>query len=487
MHRLIARDAISCASETGNYTSALQWSDQGSSQIWNWLFHSRLSICEGSATDPVIARKLKARSPWIDSWAKPQQGEPDYALRDGQEFYLAIPGYNRLPGLERFWRPKTPAEIISLSEVLGGPIVYLNVNRYSSHALAVLPGLDDVVHIPLPDLGNTPMLHALSVEFMKSPQTFLQEGSLMQELWERLGHTVPKPGQRPTPSVDFQVSGALFLEYLWIVVVKPILDGLGIQRAQQATADMPRIWWCPSGPLNGLPIHAAGCYTDDGQGPVISDYVVSSYFPSASALTYATRPEDPSQKFSLLTIANPTGAGLPGTEWELEKIKTHTTTQELTRGDVTVKKVKKGMQNASWAHFACHGVTNPDKPWESALILANHTRLSLREISDMSLPHAEFAYLSACQTAKGVVQAPDQSAHLSTGMLACGYRGVIGMMWQISDEYVPFVADRVYAKMLEGRPDYKRAACALHDAVLALRKEPGVGFHTWLPFIHVGV
>ncbi|TFK58610.1 hypothetical protein BDN72DRAFT_62771 [Pluteus cervinus] len=130
----------------------------------------------------------------------------------------------------------------------------------------------------------------------------------------------------------------------------------------------------------------------------------------------------------------------------------------------------------------------PSKPWESALILSNHTRLTLREISDMSLPHAEFAYLSACQTAKGVVQAPDQSAHLSTGMLACGYRSVIGTLWQISDEYAPFVADRVYAKMLEGgRPDYKRAACALHDAVQALRKEPGVSFNTWLPFIHIGV
>ncbi|TFK72304.1 hypothetical protein BDN72DRAFT_763609 [Pluteus cervinus] len=313
----------------------------------------------------------------------------------------------------------------------------------------------------------------------------------MQERWERLGHTVPKPGQRSTPSVDFKVSGALFLKYLWCVVVKPVLDGLGIQRAQTATADMPRIWWCPSGPLIGLPIHAAGDYADGGQ--VISDYVVSSYFPSASALAYATRPKDPSQKFSLLTIANPTGAGLPGTELELEKIEKHTqaatlSMQELTRGEATVEAVKKGMENASWAHFACHGVADPHKPWESALILANHTRLTMREISEMSLPHAEFTYLSACQTAKGVAEAPEQSVHLSTGMMACGYRSIIGTLWSIKDEYAPIVADRVYAKMLEdGQPDYKRAAYALHDAVQALRKEHNVPFATWLPFIHVGV
>ncbi|TFK71830.1 hypothetical protein BDN72DRAFT_764333 [Pluteus cervinus] len=308
----------------------------------------------------------------------------------------------------------------------------------------------------------------------------------MQRLWERKGFKVDAPGKRPTPSVG--VPAVSFLAFLWNTVVKPVLDGLGIQHAQKPTADMPRIWWCPSGPLIGLPIHAAGLYMDDGQGPVISDYVVSSYFPSASALAYATRPEDPSQKFSLLTVANPTGAGLPGTEWELEKIKTRTTTQELTRGEATIEKVKKGMENTSWAHFACHGMTHSDKPWESALILANHTRLTLREISDMSLPHVEFAYLSACQTAKGVAEAPDESADLSMGMLACGYRSVIGTLWKISDEYAPFVADRVYEKMLEGgQPDYRRAACALHDAVQALRKEHKVGFATWLPFIHVGV
>ncbi|TFK72294.1 hypothetical protein BDN72DRAFT_836472 [Pluteus cervinus] len=297
-----------------------------------------------------------------------------------------------------------------------------------------------------------------------------------------------KPAGTSQPLPSCRVPAGMFLEALWIGIVKPVLDGLGIQHAQTRKADIPRIWWCPSGPLIGLPIHAAGIYTGDEQGVAISDYVVSSYFPSASALAYATRPEDPSQKFSLLTIANPTGAGLPGTEWELEKIRKHTPTQELTRGEATVEAVKKGMENASWAHFACHGVTNPDKPMESALILANHTRLTLREISDMSLPHAEFAYLSACQTAKGVAEAPDESAHLSVGMMVCGYRSIIGTMWQISDEYAPFVADRVYAKMLEGgQPDYKRAAYALHDAVQALRKEHNVPFATWLPFIHVGV
>ncbi|TFK58611.1 hypothetical protein BDN72DRAFT_62716 [Pluteus cervinus] len=220
-------DAISYASETGNYASALQWSDQGCSRIWNWLFHSRLSIGQ-SATEPAVARTLKARPPWIDSWGKRQRGEQNgYDPMADNKVYLSASGYNRVPGFERFLLPKTLAEITSLAEVLGGPIVYLNADRYSSQALAVLPGLDDVVHIPLPDLDDIPFLRAISVEFMKSPQNFLWEGSLMKGLWERKGFKVDPPTYQHTPSIGTRA--VHLLAYLWGKIVKPVLDGLGIQ------------------------------------------------------------------------------------------------------------------------------------------------------------------------------------------------------------------------------------------------------------------
>ncbi|TFK72300.1 hypothetical protein BDN72DRAFT_894967 [Pluteus cervinus] len=472
----VIRDAVSYAIDMEDHCIALQWSDQARSKIWEWFFHSRSSIRQLSAIEPYLATALRARPYGIEQSAGPQ-------TRPGEEWLEVAQGMTRLPGFDRFLKPKTPMEIMSIAEALGGPLVYLNPGRYSSHALAILPGLDDVIHIPLP-IEDYRLLRNMSVAFMESHQLFLQEDSSTEQNWGRKGFMV-KPRQ---PSQTRRLPAKMLLAYLWTSVVKPVLDGLGIQHSHKAAADMPRIWWCPSGPLIALPIHAAGVYTDDGEGSIISDYVVSSYFPSASALAYATRPEDPSQKFSLLTIANPTGAGLPGTEWELEKIKNHTATSELTGGEATVEAVKKGMEEASWVHFACHGVAKGDQPMESALILADHARLTLQDISRMSLPHAQFAFLSACQTARGMAEAPDQSAHLSTGMLACGYRSVIGTMWKISDEYAPFVADRVYEKMLEGgQPDHRRAACALHDAVQALRKEHKVRFETWIPFIHMGV
>ncbi|TFK61286.1 hypothetical protein BDN72DRAFT_904247, partial [Pluteus cervinus] len=339
---LVVRDAISYASEMGNLSLALQWSDQGRSKIWDWLVHSHSSINQIHTTEPIIAGKLRTRPRWMDNLTSTQLDDSIPANNDGgeREFSWMVDNFMLLPGFDRFLQPKTPAEIVSIAEALGGPIIYLNCNRHSSHALAVLPGLDDVVHIPLPHIDYA-VLRNLSVEFMESPRTFLRQESPMG----RMGFAV-KP--RPVSQPPLRFPAKILLEQLWNAIVEPVLTGLGIQRAQTKTADMPRIWWCPSGPLSALPLHAAGIYQDDGQGPVISDYVVSSYFPSASALAFATRPEDPSQKFSLLTIANPTGASLPGTEWELEIIKKHATTKELVREEVTVEAVKKGMEEASW-------------------------------------------------------------------------------------------------------------------------------------------
>ncbi|KAJ7277123.1 hypothetical protein C8J57DRAFT_1308599, partial [Mycena rebaudengoi] len=63
----------------------------------------------------------------------------------------------------------------------------------------------------------------------------------------------------------------------------------------------------------------------------------------------------------------------------------------------TIDKVQKGMTNSRWVHFACHGVQS-DSPTESALLLAGSSRLTLSDIIQLSLPNADLAFLSACQT-----------------------------------------------------------------------------------------
>jgi CHAT domain-containing protein len=155
----------------------------------------------------------------------------------------------------------------------------------------------------------------------------------------------------------------------------------------------------------------------------------------------------------------------------------------------TIEEVQKGMKESRWVHFACHGVQSTS-PTESALLLAGSSRLTLSNIIHLSLPNADLAFLSACQTATGSQQLQDESVHLAAGMLLAGYRGVIGTMWSIMDHDAPQVAGDVYAHLLEASPpDPTRAAEALHLAVRKLQVQLGAkkSFLRWVPFIHFGV
>jgi CHAT domain-containing protein len=45
------------------------------------------------------------------------------------------------------------------------------------------------------------------------------------------------------------------------------------------------------------------------------------------------------------------------------------------------------------------------------------------------LKRASLAFLSACQTAKGDQNQPDQAVHLAASFLFCGFKSVIATMW----------------------------------------------------------
>ena len=48
------------------------------------------------------------------------------------------------------------------------------------------------------------------------------------------------------------------LDWLWDAVAEPVLAVLGRTGPPSDGEPGPRVWWCPTGPLTVLPIHAAG-------------------------------------------------------------------------------------------------------------------------------------------------------------------------------------------------------------------------------------
>ncbi|KDQ58317.1 hypothetical protein JAAARDRAFT_192906 [Jaapia argillacea MUCL 33604] len=251
------------------------------------------------------------------------------------------------------------------------------------------------------------------------------------------------------------------------------------------------IWWCATGPLAFLPIHAAGIYDTPDPGNCISDFVISSYIPTLSTLIDNPQVTTP-HSFQLLAVAQPNAphhSPLPGTRKELELIKSRAEGVPfvpLIDDGATMENVLRHMGEATWVHFACHGVQDISNPTNSSLILANGSQLKLSTIIDLSLSHAELAFLSACETATGSKDLSEEAVHLAAGMLLAGYRGVIATMWSIGDVDASRIADGVYSHILMGgKPEYTQAALALHQAVQRLRLQ-GASFLSWVPYIHVG-
>ncbi|KAJ7213420.1 TPR-like protein [Mycena pura] len=485
----VVRDAASAAIAVRNCQKAVEWLDQGRSVIWGQILRLRTPVDELRKSHPDLADELVSLSilletagTWsnpVDNAIKPQPLES--IANQAHAFSLKriniLKKIRELPGFERFLFPKPISELSLAAKK--GPVAIVNVSDHGCDALILVPGhADEVIHVPLTDF------------------TIHKAQALATALASIVGTTgrSARLGFRERDRAPDDIISNILSE-LWFGIVCPVLNALA--STTPASQDLGRIWWCPTGPLAFLPIHAAGLYGEEHAfGSKLSDIRISSYTPSLTALIEGFRPHSELQtELQLLAVTQPSAekqSYIPGTRDEIKCIKQQAEgrfpvlwlDQDMaTKGDV-----QKGMKESRWVHFACHGVQNTS-PTESALLLAGSSQLTVSDIIQLNLPNADLAFLSACQTATGSTKLQDESIHLTAGMLLAGYRGVIGTMWSIGDNVAPQVAGDVYAHLLkESPPDPTRAAEALHLAVQRLREQLGEqkSFFHWVPFIHFG-
>ena len=143
----------------------------------------------------------------------------------------------------------------------------------------------------------------------------------------------------------------------------------------------------------------------------------------------------PTEPFKMLAVIQPTTPdlkSLPCTVDELRRIETHVPKDSLvTLLNGSVNDVISQRPAISIAHFACHGQTERN-PLESALILEDGP-LTVSQLMEQrqrqSMPKASLAFLSACETAMGDENLPDELIHLGSALLFAGFREVIATMW----------------------------------------------------------
>ncbi|PVF92043.1 TPR-like protein [Serendipita vermifera] len=480
----IARSAAAAAISAEQYDKALEWLEQGRSIVWTQILHLRTPVDDLREVDPGLADQLLRVSRSLDRGSQSagfsdretlsteEEGRQYRALT--AEWESIINQVRLLPDFKNFLRTPSLSQLTCAAH--NGPVVIFNIARTRCDALALLPELNDVIPIPLPNITSERI-----TELRDELKDHLYSNGV------RMRDT--RAAIKFTDDSDEESCKRVLAE-LWNSVVKPVLDALAFSPHPDV---LPRIWWCATGPLAFLPIHAAGIYGLDSEDSQLSNYVISSYAPTLSTLLDPPK-SSISSSFNLLSVIQPSAPGassILNTKQELECIRNSV----ASRGHVvlegkagTKKRVTTGMEECNWLHLACHGIQVPDEPTKSSLLLEDG-RLTLDEIIRLDLPHAEFAFLSACQTTTGDENLSEEAVHIAGGMLLAGYRSVVATMWSIQDELAPMVTDEFYRHIMEGgeRADPRKAAEALHMSVQKLRQRIGVRLTDWIPFVHLGV
>ncbi|PVF99208.1 hypothetical protein CPB86DRAFT_796783 [Serendipita vermifera] len=468
----IVREAVSSAIEFGEYETAVEWTEQGRSIVWQHVLNLRTPVDELRKTHPELADRFWAISREIQDpieqdlvSTRTETSQPEWVASRRRELSIEwdklIEEIRRVPKFNTFLRAKRFEELSDVAQ--DGPVVILNADESRCDALVLIQneGKASINHIPLKTLS-----YKTCVQLFEKLKTLLSRAGVRTRNLRVHEWVAASPSEGEFKNI---------LSILW--------KHVNVQ-------DPPHIWWCATGPLAFLPIHAAGLYDKTDPGQKLSDFVVSSYCPTLTSLSES--PDQPDQTdFKILTVAQPetpNAAPIPQTEDEvklIQQIASEFQVVNLTREEATVDEVLRAMQDSSWAHLACHGQQCIGNAMDSGILLQDGV-LKLSTVVRAHLPKAQFAFLSACQTAMGEESVSEESAHLAAGMLLAGYRGVIATMWSIGDNDAPRIAEDVYRRVLEGeKPNWKEAARALHDGVKTLR-DSGAGFISWVPFIHIG-
>ncbi|KAG2151615.1 TPR-like protein [Suillus bovinus] len=459
----LAVDAASCALRSGDVCRAVELLEQGRTVIWTQMTRLRMPL-DGLQTRGDHAAALLKRFRELSSLLdKPPASHPDSTSRVNvdaeetryrrlvKEWNSAVEEIRNIEGFSRFLLPPLFSDLQEAARE--GPIIVLIGSKSSCYAI-IIPH------------KRTPISIQLSTSIEK-----------LQIFVDKL-HRTDSPALKKA------------LTELWDDVVCPVVENLdGI--APRGS----RIWWCPTSVFNFLPLHAAGEYRQ--QGRFLSHLYISSYTPSLTALIKARRSHDrsPSVPFVAIGQDHPAGASstLDAVEPELEFVRNllppppTVSFSKITSVDATKSRALCALRDNSWLHLACHGTQNIAEPFKSAFLMRDEP-LSLLDITQTDLSRHQFAFLSACDTAVGDRNTPDEVIHLAAGLQFAGVKSVIGTLWKVDDSTVERLVKAFYENFCgDGTMNSKRASRALHRAVYSLGSDQDIPLEQRILFVHIGI
>jgi tetratricopeptide (TPR) repeat protein len=483
----LAADAAACAIAADRPGLAVELLEQGRGVLWSQLLETRTDLDALREADPELAARLDTVRAALDRPTAPVDATSDGAGAAGpateaearmalaREWDRLIDQARALPGFADFARPPAAAQLRRAATA--GTVVIVNVSWWRCDALLVADTAIEVVE--LPDLTRDSAFDRAN-GYLRAVRQF-------------------RTSRRDAPAARIALEQAITaaLEWLWDVVAEPVLNALGHRDTPTAGQPWPRVWWCPTGPLTILPLHAAGRHDLQG-GRSVLDRVVSSYTPTLRALADVRIRAQPAGSRRLLLIALPNTPGqqrLPAVAAEQAHLTGLFNAEQrsvLLDAAATRSAILSGLSTHAWVHASCHGDQNLADPTRGGLLPYDWDSagyVSVLDITASEHPGGEFVFLSACKTATGGVANLDEAINLAAALQYAGWRHVIATLWSVWDTVASEITSSVYPHLVRnGHLDPTHAALALHHT---LRNYRDRGEHRsqpsrWAPFLHTG-